>query len=183
MERAYQAGLPRWSEIEALFNQYQEDDADPDQVEMAKAEAYAKICALRDFARYHFQSVSLYADHYSFDEQIYQSMSRDALGIAIDLKVTGRDGQLVVKDNAGVNHVIDGNDNTKIVNKMTRDYWFDSSRISATSIYTSSFCVVHELTEPLYVYSNSRFDGAWATRAAKVRTQKQYSQKKSQNKL
>ena len=183
MERAYQAGLPRWSEIEALFNQYQEDDADPDQVEMAKAEAYAKICALRDFARYHFQSVSLYADNNPFDEQIYQSMSRDALGIAIDLKVTGRDGQLVVKDNAGVNHVIDGNDNTKIVNKMTRDYWFDSSRISATSIYTSSFCVVHELTEPLYVYSNSRFDGAWATRAAKARTQKQYSQMKKQNKL
>jgi len=183
MEKAYSAGLPRWSEIEALFDRFQEGDGDEVEEEMAKAEAYSKICALRDFARYHFQSVSLYADHDSFNEQIYQSMSRDALGIAIELRVSGRDNQLVVKDNAGVEHVISASDNSKIVNKMTRDYWFDSSRTSATSIYTSSFCAVHEISEPLHVYTSSRFDGAWATRAAKARAQKQYRNLKKQNKL
>jgi hypothetical protein len=153
------------------------------EVEAAQAEAYAKICALRDFARYHFQSVSYYADSKSFDEQICQSLSRDALGIAIDLKVSGGDGRLVIRDNAGVSHVVDANDASKISNKMCRDYWFNSSRTSATEIYTSSFCAVHEITEPFYVYSSKRFDDAWSSRAAKARSLKHYRTLKKQNKL
>ena len=41
------------------------------------------------------------------------------------------------------------NDASKKCNLMTRDYWFDRKRTEATSIYTSSFCVIHEITEPL----------------------------------
>ena len=184
MEKAYAAGLPRWSEIEALYTDFMESESpDPVEVEAAQAEAYAKICALRDFARYHFQSVSYYADSKPFNEQICQSLSRDALGIAIDLKVSGGDGRLVIRDNAGVSHVVDANDASKISNKMCRDYWFNSSRTSATEIYTSSFCAVHEITEPFYVYSSKRFDDAWSSRAAKARSLKHYRTLKKQNKL
>ena len=183
METAYAAGLPRWSEIEALYSQYQDAEEGDDEAEMAKARAYAMICALRDFARYHFQSLSVYADRQPFSQQIYQSLSHDELGIAIDLKVTGEQDRLIVKDVAGVDHLIDANDAPRVSNKMARDYWFDSARTSATSIYTSSFCAVHEITEPFYVYESKRFDAAWRTRAAMARTQKQYKQLKKQNKL
>jgi len=184
MEMAYAAGLPRWSEIEALYSGYMESEAPQEEIEAAQADAYAKICALRDFARYHFQSVSYYADSKMFDTQICQSMSRDELGIAIDLKVSGGNGQLIISDNAGVSHVVDANDASKISNKMARDYWFNSSRTSATEIYTSSFCAVHEITEPLYVYKGSkRFDGAWSSRAARARSLANYRTLKQQNKL
>ena len=84
---------------------------------------------------------------------------------------------------AGVQHVIDANDGSKLVNKMARDYWFNSSRTSATEIYTSSFCAIHEISEPFYVYESKRFNDAWSSREAKARTQREYKQLKKQNKL
>ena len=183
MDKAYKAGLPRWSEIEAIYAKYTDGDYSAAEVEAAKAEAYAKIRAMRDFARYHFQSLSMYADKGSFDMQICPSLSRDDLGIAIDLKVTGSDDRLTVQDVAGVQHVIDANDGSKLVNKMARDYWFNSSRTSATEIYTSSFCAIHEISEPFYVYESKRFNDAWSSREAKARTQRGYKQLKKQNKL
>ena len=183
MDKAYQAGLPRWSEIEAIYAKYTDGEYSAAEVENAKAEAYAKICAMRDFARYHFQSQSMYADKGSFDMQICPSLSRDDLGIAIDLKVTGTDNRLIVQDVAGVQHIVDASDGSKLVNKMARDYWFNSSRTSATEIYTSSFCAVHEISEPFYVYASKRFNDAWSSREAKARSQKKYKQLKKQNKL
>lgn len=183
MEIAYQAGLPRWSEIEAIYAKYTEGEYSASEVEAAKAEAYAKIRSLRDFARYHFQSLSMYADKGSFSTQICQSLSRDNLGIAIDLKVTGSDDRLTVQDVAGVNHVIDATDGSKLVNKMARDYWFNTSRNNATEIYTSSFCAVHEIAEPFYVYESKRFNDAWSSREAKALMLKEYKQLKKQNKL
>jgi hypothetical protein len=183
MEIAYQAGLPRWSEIEAIYAKYTEGEYSASEVEAAKAEAYAKIRSLRDFARYHFQSLSMYADKGSFSTQICQSLSRDNLGIAIDLKVTGSDDRLTVQDVAGVNHVIDATDGSKLVNKMARDYWFNTSRNNATEIYTSSFCAVHEIAEPFYVYESKKFNDAWSSREAKALMLKEYKQLKKQNKL
>ena len=185
MEIAYGAGLPSWDDIEAIYTRYTDPDGEysADQIEAAKAEAYAKIRALRDFARYHFQSLSMYADKGSFDTQICQSLSRDNLGIAIDLKVTGSDDRITVQDVAGVTHVIDATDGSKLVNKMARDYWFNSSRTSATEIYTSSFCAVHEISEPFYVYASKKFNDAWSSREAMARSLNEYKELKKQNKL
>ena len=116
-------------------------------------------------------------------KQICQSLSRDNLGIAIDLKVTGSDDRITVQDVAGVTHVIDATDGSKLVNKMARDYWFNSSRTSATEIYTSSFCAVHEISEPFYVYASKKFNDAWSSREAMARSLNEYKELKKQNKL
>jgi hypothetical protein len=79
----------------------------------------------------------------------YTSLSTDNLGLAIELNVSMRDGKLEVKDASKNIVTIDPNDTSKHINLMARDYWFDAPRASATSIYTSSFCVVHEIDTPL----------------------------------
>ena len=109
------------------------------------------IDKMRDFARYHFQSVSVYADN-NVEARSYNSMSTTEQGIAYELKVLDNSGsgKIYVKDGAGNTRVIDANDSSKKCNLMARDYWFDKTRTQATSIYTSSFCVIHELSEPLY---------------------------------
>ena len=58
---------------------------------------------------------------------------------------------LTVTDLGGVTHTIKASDaqQGKMVNQMARDYWFDKARAEATSIYTSSFCVIHEIDTPL----------------------------------
>ena len=153
MEKAYAAGLPRWSEINALFEQYVADvdeDGNPntDAAKAAAAEAKKKIDILKDFARYHFQSSSVYADNKVASNR-YNSLSTDNLGLALELEVSGGNGRIQVKDGDGQTITVDANDASKKVNLMARDYWFDAVRTAATDIYTTSFCVVHEIDTPL----------------------------------
>ena len=148
MQKAYAAGLPSWSSIQQLY----EDNLDEggEKEENAKKQAKEMIIKLRDFARYHFQSTSIYADN-TVDSRLYNSMCTDDLGIAIEIRVSGGDGKLRITDGAGVEHVIDAKNSSTLTNLMARDYWFDDERTKASSIYTSSFCVIHELTEPLMI--------------------------------
>ena len=67
----------------------------------------------------------------------------------MELKVSGGSGKLQVTDGAGQTHTIDANDSSHLSNLMARDYWLNTNRTSASSIYTTSFCVVHEISEPL----------------------------------
>ena len=79
----------------------------------------------------------------------YNSLSTDELGLSIEIKVSGGDGKLSVVDATGRTHNIDAANSSMLSNLMARDYWFDNERSSASSIYTSSFCVIHEISEPL----------------------------------
>lgn len=153
MEKAYAAGLPRWTDIQALFERYADEVDDKgmpstEAATKAAADAQRMINTLRDFARYHFQSTSVYADNVVKSNR-YNSLSTDDLGLAIEMRVSGGSGQLQVVDGSGRTVVVDANDSSKLVNLMARDYWFDTARSNATSIYTSSFCVVHEIDTPL----------------------------------
>ncbi|MCR5680358.1 MAG: fasciclin domain-containing protein [Prevotella sp.] len=153
MKKAYDAGLPRWSDIQALYDQYStfvDEEGNPNTDEAIEASQKAKkmIDQLRAFARYHFQSTSVYADNVVKPNH-YTSLSTDELGLAIVLNVSGGNGLLNVKDETGNVVTVDANNPAKHVNLMARDYWFDAPRSSASSIYTSSFCVIHEIDTPL----------------------------------
>lgn len=153
MEKAYAAGLPRWADIQALYEQYSgyiDEYGNPTTEAAANAMARAKhdIGLLRDFARYHFQNTSVYADNV-VESNRYNSLSTDDLGLAIEIRVSGGGGRLQVHDESGATVTVDANDASKQVNLMARDYWFDRARGEASSIYTSSFCVVHEIDTPL----------------------------------
>ena len=149
MKKAYDAGLPSWDEVQKLYEDY--GDAEEEVAAPYKAQAKVMIGKMRDFARYHFQSVSVYADN-NVEARSYNSLSTTSQGIAYELKVLDNSGsgKIYVQDGAGNTRVIDANDSSKKCNLMARDYWFDKTRTQATSIYTSSFCVIHELSEPLY---------------------------------
>lgn len=161
MKKAYAAGLPSWSSIRQLYEENLEVGGEKE--ENAKQQAKEMIMKLRDFARYHFQSTSVYADNI-VESRNYNSLSTDALGLAIELRVSGKDGKLNVTDASGVTHTIDANNASTLSNMMARDYWFDAERSSASSIYTSSFCVVHEITEPL---NSGNLGLKWASRQSK----------------
>ena len=148
MQKAYAAGLPSWDEISQLMADATNNEVEGAQLEAMKQEAKAKIDQLRDFARYHFQSTSVFADNQVATSK-YSSLSTDDLGLALELKVSGGSGKLQVTDGAGQTHTIDANDPSRLSNLLARDYWFDANRANATSIYTTSFCVVHEISEPL----------------------------------
>ena len=199
MEQAYQNGLPRWEDIRALFQKYhgqviddEEEDIEDEEgddeepvspAEQAdKAKAYMMIKALRDFVRFHFVTNSVYADN-SISQGRYQTLSSDDMGVAKEVTLSGGKGTISVKDMvSGRTVTVNAADASKTVNRMTRDYWFDSSKTTASSITTSSFCAVHQISEPLYGISG-RFDTEWASRAAFEKAMQTYLQQKANNEL
>lgn len=150
MEEAYANGLPRWSNIQALFEEY--GDEAPDNV---RAEVLEQIKAIREFVRYHFQSISLYADK-TVEGGTYQTLATNELGLAREIKVSGGNDKIVVTDGADIQHVVDANASGKVANAMARDYWFNNSAQSATAITTSSFCAVHEISKPFYLFKDKK---------------------------
>lgn len=150
MEEAYANGLPRWSNIQALFEEY--GDEAPDNV---RAEVLEQIKAIREFVRYHFQSISLYADK-TVEGGTYQTLATNELGLAREIKVSGGNDKIVVTDGADIQHVVDANAAGKVANAMARDYWFNNSAQSATAITTSSFCAVHEISKPFYLFKDKK---------------------------
>ena len=160
METAFAAGLPSWDEIVELFEQHSEQypDGCPEPYATTLKE---KVTALKNFCRYHFHNIALYADQ-TVESGTYQSLYTNTYGLAQEYKVSGGSGILTVTDAAGVAHNVNANDASRLSNLMTRDYWLEGQRERANAIATSSFCALHEITEPLYYTRTKRFDAAWA---------------------
>ena len=158
MQQAYNDGLPRWADIVTLFEKYPEEEHDITAEEQNDMDlAKQMITNIRDFIRYHFVTNSVYADN-SIEQGRYQSLSADATGVAKEMRIAGGNGKLTITDLKGQTVDVSANDGQRIVNKMTRDYWFNRDKASATAIETSSFCAVHQISKPLYNNKSGRFD-------------------------
>ena len=180
MDLAYERGLPKWESDDAseetiskLYMDYQQkvqqwaedNDKDPKDYEddatdtANKAKAKKMIKAIRDFIRFHFVTNSVYADQ-SVDGGRMKTLSSDDMGVAKEIRISGGSGVLTVTDRESSHQVsVNAADSgSKVVNKMTRDYWFDNSKLHAKSIETSSFCAVHQISEPLCADKNGRYD-------------------------
>jgi len=58
---------------------------------------------------------------------------------------------------------------TGLVNQMTRDYVFNTAARQASKINTSSFAVIHEISQPLSIHSSGvRYDTLWRASAKKL---------------
>jgi hypothetical protein len=173
MDIAYQRGLPKWEDINDMYEAYiakvtadpDYEATDADKADMAKAKKM--MTQLRDFVRYHFFTTSVYADK-TIEGGRYQSLSSDATGIAKEATISGSNDRLTVTDLSNHSVTIDATNSSKMVNKMARDYWLGKRNASgniipadaknATAIYTSSFCAIHQISEPLYNSKSGRFD-------------------------
>lgn len=153
MQKAYnEMGLPRWQTLRDIYNKYKDMDEETINEEEMRADSAAvrsMIEAISDFVRYHFVTGSVYADQV-IDGGRYKTMASDEMGVAKEVRISGGGGQLNVTDlHSGTIGVNEGDRNTKVVNRMTRDYWFDAAKEHAGKITTSSFCAVHQISEPL----------------------------------
>ncbi|MCK8621203.1 fasciclin domain-containing protein [Prevotella sp. E13-27] len=177
MTEAYANGLPNWVDVQALWTKYGNNTKaysvlvdslnnghlSPDErtaylAELAdRNEAKRLIGLIRDFVKYHFMVESVFADENVEPSSHSLSLCTDAIGAAKELSISGGAGKLNVKD-ATKTLTIDANDSGKVVNKMCRDYWYNTNRTKATSIETSSFCTVHQISRPLCANSDGRFD-------------------------
>ena len=173
MATAYQNGLPRWTSddenevtVSKLYQDYVEkveQSEDPanyvdDAEDIAnKAKALSMIKAMRDFVRFHFMTTSVYIDK-SIDGGRYKTLSSDDLGVAKEIVLSGSNNELQISDREKTHTVTVKVSGNPVANKMTRDYWFNARKTAASSIVTSSFCAVHQLSEPLCADKNGRFD-------------------------
>ena len=190
MQQAYANGLPKWSDVQEMFEKWAERDQETltddekSDMEADQALAYLMIRAMRDFVRYHFVTGSVYADN-SIEGGRYQTLSSDELGVAKEVVLSGGNGTISVSDQKSGHtvSVSDANGAQRVVNQMTRDYWFNNIKTQATAIETSSFCAVHQVSEPLYGNASGKFNEAWSSRAAFSRAMKKYQQQKANNEL
>ena len=177
MTEAYANGLPDWVDVQALWTKYGNNTKaysvlvdslnnghlSPDErtaylAELAdRNEAKRLIGLIRDFVKYHFMVESVFADENVEPSSHSLSLCTDAIGAAKELVISGGAGKLNVKD-ATKTLTIDANDSGKVVNKMCRDYWYNTTKTKATSIETSSFCTIHQISRPLCANSDGRFD-------------------------
>lgn len=156
MQIAYNNGLPTWDDVLAVQAQY---EGSPEEA-TGKAKAKKMIDEINRFIRYHVQDNSIYADLEAVETTKYQTACSYNAGVA-----EGYQTVTVSSDGGGKFTVTDNSNNSQtiqdggrlLVNKMTRDYIFSGSTIS-----TSSFAAVHEITQPLnYRTGNQRYDVDW----------------------
>ena len=179
MAAAYNKGLPRPDEIDAEYERLKLLEEGDDQLETGKAVLYEKLGIIRDFIRYHFQSVSVYADNIVSGGK-YSTMLADEVGVTYVNQISGGEGKLQVKDAHGTVHVIDANQGGRYSNVMTRDYWLDGEKTSrAKTITTSSFCVIHEISEAMNWNSADRYD----SQKSRAQAVKVYKRLKAKNQL
>ncbi len=173
MQKAYDRGLPRWSDIKVLYDEYNERlDREKaggqvsEEVQAARDKALAMVEEINAFIRYHFQDNSVYADN-TVEEGVYPTACSDTLGIRDKLTLTGSNGRLMVQDKRGQQIAIEANGTSKLVNQMARDYVLDTKR---HTISTSSFAVVHQISTPLSTHADTdRYDTAWTGAGARQR--------------
>ena len=110
----------------------------------------------------------------------YSTMLADEVGVTYVNQISGGEGKLQVKDAHGTVHVIDANQGGRYSNVMTRDYWLDGEKTSrAKTITTSSFCVIHEISEAMNWNAADRYD----SQKSRAQAVKVYKRLKAKNQL
>ena len=191
MQKAYELGLPKWSDIKAIYEPVRErfelekaENNVSDEIMALRRKALAMVEVINNFIRYHFQDNSIYADNVIATGE-YSTACYDTRKVRQKLTVKGGKGQLYVTDNSGNTITIDANSPTHYVNVMTRDYELNKR---SHVISNSSFAVVHQISSPLNYHTTgtyepdetdieagaARFDGLWTGSDAEARLNDYY---------
>lgn len=167
MDKAYANGLPSWKkDVMPLYQHFTQDEHECNDgcpgngltEDEAKAEVRAMIEAISAFVRYHFMNNSVFADN-EVDGGNFVTFYVNKDNISQELTVSGGSGKIVIKDATGTPKVVSVS-GSKLVNVMARDYEFVMEN-AQKALYSnsSSFAVLHEITEPLGYNGNS--DYSW----------------------
>ncbi|MBQ6193982.1 MAG: fasciclin domain-containing protein [Prevotella sp.] len=173
MKKAYALGLPTWSDVQAIYDEYHEKWEEQqtegnysEDVIAARNKALAMLEEINAFIRYHFQDNSVYLDK-NIEAGVYATACSDTLGVREKLTVSGANRQMTVVDKSG-QQVNISSTGSNVVNKMTRDYVFDKAAKTAGEIRTSSFAVIHQIPVALNSHAGTnRYDTLWTGANAK----------------
>lgn len=153
MEKAYSLGLPRWKDINNLDKVYAGTDVDVDSLKQAYTQRVV------NFLKYHFQDNAVYIGgdtrNQSFETAATHLEGTDK-GLSYTLRVVSDADGITVTDNSdktGETRVTTGNPD--FYNRIAREYTF-SDKTANGNINTSSYVVVHKVSEPL-VYDDECF--------------------------
>lgn len=160
MKIARSKGLPTWEQVDSIYQQVTDGRPTEEEEAQAKAKAFSMVEAINNFIRYHVQDNSVYVDNDFVTDtkngDKYQTACSDSTGKYNKLTINGQNGVMRLTDNSGHTQTISTTSGL-LVNKMTRDYEFNGLTIS-----TSSFAVVHEISQPLNFHKNGAgYDEAW----------------------
>ena len=116
---------------------------------------------LQDFVNYHIQDNSVYVDGKEYQNGVFETACLDTLTTRFHKVYVNyqRGGQLKVTDNVGNVRTVSSADGCH--NVLTRQYYFNGSNLKGTSctqIYSSSFCVIHQIDEPLQPTTHCYYD-------------------------
>ncbi len=161
MQKAYDQGLPTWSEISDFVDANCDPELVTDETLLAenKAKAQAMITCLVNFLKYHFMDESVfYEKNIDTEATEYETSCVDNNNnIYVKINVTQQSSgdNILITDNAGVSHTV----NPSVNNIFTRDNSTveRSGTSSSTAKYVSStsYAVMHELNTS----SDSNDDG------------------------
>lgn len=161
MQKAYELGLPKWSDIKALYepvrDRYEQEKADNNispEIQALRKKALAMVEVINNFIRYHFQDNSIYADNVVATGE-YATACYDTNNVRQKLTVKGGKGQLQVTDNSGNTVTVDAGSTTRYVNVMTRDYELNKR---THVISNSSFAVIHQVSTPLNYHTTGGYE-------------------------
>ncbi len=164
METAYQNGLARWDEIEAIVEDWElvtDDNGNKKFTTEAEARKYVneKVNAMRNFLFYHMQNNSVFADRVVEGGE-FQTFCTDDLGIAQKVRISGGGGELYVKDATN-------NPAVKVIDKniMARDIKYEPKTgmditlrpFEYNEIKSSAFVIVQGIEKPLCYNKDYKF--------------------------
>lgn len=155
MEEAYAHGLPRWSDVEALFDEFNEaEDDDADKI-AAQKKVKQMIEKMHNFVLYHVQSNSVFADSKVAAES-YQTFYTNELGIAKKLSLSNSGSDVLINDEVksgrtGKPTIVDANLLARDITteEKTNGVDINNNTFTYKRIVSSSFVVVHGIDKPL----------------------------------
>jgi len=144
MAKAYANGLPRWVDINHLDELYANTNVDVSELK----QEYTK--KLIKFLKYHFQDNALFVDGEAKSGRFESSASSESTGLFYTINATVDGNGISVQGNYIPSWsgpvTIKNTDNC--INRMVREYSFNGETVGSI-ISTSSYAVVHGITEPL----------------------------------
>lgn len=142
--------LPTWDDIDAIENCI--TGAELDSLDEAYLIEQKQIMAdvITNFVTYHMQDNSVYVEGAEHNNDVFETACLDTTTTRFAKLYVNYSlgGKMTITDNCGNVRTVDSDCN----NILTRQYYFNGSKLndnSCTSVYSSSFAVLHQIDAPL----------------------------------
>lgn len=153
LDAAIAAGLPTWESISNYITAHKNTEGNLSDAD--KAVVGAQITYLVNFLKYHFQDNSVFVDNVTNSGTFDTSCINEKTNTFLRLNVSQTPGTLTVTDNSNRSVTV-----TDLKNLFARDMVLNGANTSATFVTSSSYVVVHQISDVLHF--NSDFSGSYA---------------------